>query len=412
MYLDDALRQLGEEKSIPAFPLELRETPYVDGPDDLRLDASTVQKYAEYCLLQEDAVERMLQAAAIAEKKEALATVAKSIFRAVFLMDYMAMCNAAPWPSFERSLGELSQTFYLVIVTGFVPLVKKYHTKAGYSDEMTRHTCAIIGSVSRTHQAFNGVPGILPPGEFTWMRNFTIPGMNYVHIGRFGFMTEPSWLQAAVYRHKKTKEVVAYQASKTSFAADGFASDGNPDNPEKDFESVFEVRDGSLYGNRITADGRAEKIVSSIPLDEYELMIGAGAPVLGMHIPSGGGMTPDLVDQSLRDAKRFFSTLPDPSKRPKAIICSSWIFNPNLSDFLPPTANLIQLQKRVHLIPRNSSTQDGLWFLFHHKGSFDPATAERRTSMQRAVLDYLEKGGRWRCGCMFLLMDEIPDETC
>ncbi|MDH7571898.1 MAG: hypothetical protein QHJ73_20145, partial [Armatimonadota bacterium] len=48
----------------------------------------------------------------------------------------------------------------------------------------------------------------------------------------------------------------------------------------------------------------------------------------------------------------------------------------------------------------------GLWFLFF-QDQFDPATAPRETSVQRAVLQFLEAGNIWRGGGMFYLTDDL-----
>jgi len=42
-------------------------------------------------------------------------------------------------------------------------------------------------------------------------------------------------------------------------------------------------------------------------------------------------------------------------------------------------------------VPAPCRPNDGLWFVFLQT-RFDPATAPRETSLQRAVLDYLGKG--------------------
>ena len=92
---------------------------------------------------------------------------------------------------------------------------------------------------------------------------------------------------------------------------------------------------------------------------------------------------------------------------PAAIVCSSWIFNPNLPEILPPESNLVRLLKRVHPIPCASTKTDGLWFIFLHEGAFELLKAPRKTSLQKAVTRYIENGGRWRIGGMFLPLDEI-----
>jgi len=97
-----------------------------------------------------------------------------------------------------------------------------------------------------------------------------------------------------------------------------------------------------------------------------------------------------------------------PSHGTPAIVCWSWLFNPNLPEVIPPEANLNKLLKRVHLMPVPSGPTDGLGFVFPNN-VFTPDAAEQRTSLQRAIMTYIRNGGRWRCGSMFVDMDEIED---
>ena len=98
---------------------------------------------------------------------------------------------------------------------------------------------------------------------------------------------------------------------------------------------------------------------------EYDLILGHGMPVLDMHIPSGGGMTSEESERSFRLAKQFFTEHSGSDNMPAAIVCSSWIFNPNLPEILPPESNLVRLLKRVHPIPR-ASTKNHLCSILCH----------------------------------------------
>jgi hypothetical protein len=82
------------------------------------------------------------------------------------------------------------------------------------------------------------------------------------------------------------------------------------------------------------------------------------------------------------------------------------MFNTQLEEILPPEANLVRFMREVYLFPVPSSGNDGLWFLFLQE-HFDPKTAPRQTSLQRAVLEYLAKGHRWRGGGMFYLLEDL-----
>ena len=87
-------------------------------------------------------------------------------------------------------------------------------------------------------------------------------------------------------------------------------------------------------------------------------------------------------------------------------MCCSWIFSPNLTNFLPADSNLVNFTKEVYLFPASSPRQAGIWFFFY-QDKFDPKTAPRKTSLQKTLAEYLEQGGDLRVGGMFLLLDDI-----
>ncbi|MEM2885352.1 MAG: hypothetical protein QXF24_04605 [Thermoproteota archaeon] len=128
-------------------------------------------------------------------------------------------------------------------------------------------------------------------------------------------------------------------------------------------------------------------------------------PVLEMHIPAGARITLDVCAESFREAKRFFQRhYPTPAAR--AIVSSSWMFSPLLNQLLPADSNLVRFMRELYLYPTNSRSRSGPWFVFLQE-QFDPATAPRKTRLQRAILDHLQAGNFWRDGGMFFMLDDL-----
>jgi hypothetical protein len=84
----------------------------------------------------------------------------------------------------------------------------------------------------------------------------------------------------------------------------------------------------------------------------------------------------------------------------------SWIFGPQLESYLPASTNLVRLLREVYLYPVLTSPRDGLYYLFGDD-EVDLETAPRDTSLRRATLEYLEQGGPWRCGGMYILGEDL-----
>jgi hypothetical protein len=89
-----------------------------------------------------------------------------------------------------------------------------------------------------------------------------------------------------------------------------------------------------------------------------------------------------------------------------AMVCNSWILNTQIETILPADSNLVRHMRDLYLFPVRSSGRDGLWNIFLQE-PVDLGTAPRDTSLQRAVLRFLEAGNAWRGGGMFVLREHV-----
>lgn len=404
MTLAEALLKIGEADKINSFPEEWRDSQFTSWHADPSFDSETIRESASFCGFNDDEVAQLVATASKAASDEALGIVIKSLFRAVFTGDK----NRMRWPyvTFTAHLGNDDGAATIIAALGMVPLVREMHERNNVDEKITRDTCRQIKDYSNTFVTGRGRVGIYP-NQFGWLRNYIIDSLLYLRFSRFEFMTKSDYLPARVYCHKVTREKVVFVGEELNFDKSGFALEWGDATPETAFRSSFEIKDNIACGNTVDPEGRTSEETMSINLAEYDLVLGPDMPVLDMHIPAGGGMTPEIADKSFSDAKKFYMSLPDESRRPYGAICHSWIFNPNLPEILPESSNLNKLLKKVHLLPRPCPATDGLWFIFLTDGAFDIKTARRDTSLQKSVLEYIESGKRWRTGGMFILMDDI-----
>lgn len=122
-----------------------------------------------------------------------------------------------------------------------------------------------------------------------------------------------------------------------------------------------------------------------------------GMPVLGVHIPETGPLTPAACDASLRRARPFFAR--HLGVDCQVATCTSWLLDPQLAEYLPAAANIIRFQRRFHLLPqpdpgRDVGDRDILEFVFHRTDP-DLDALPQRTTLQRAVVTRLRGGGHW-----------------
>jgi len=131
----------------------------------------------------------------------------------------------------------------------------------------------------------------------------------------------------------------------------------------------------------------------------------AGDWVLAVHIPESGPLLPELVDESLRAAREFFPRhFPD---RPAEIVtCDSWMLDPFLLDRMAPTSNVGSFIRRFTPFgDRTDAHTDALYFVFRTRDLTRLAELPRATSLQRAVLERLDRDESWQIAWGYLVLE-------
>jgi hypothetical protein len=119
-----------------------------------------------------------------------------------------------------------------------------------------------------------------------------------------------------------------------------------------------------------------------------------GAPVLGVHIPDSGPLWPAQCDASFGAAVTFFAAHFPEHAAPLAV-CTSWLLDDQLCEYLSPESNIIRFQRRFELVPGvHESDASAFHFVF---GMTPAAAAQRapRTTLERALLDHVAAGRHW-----------------
>ena len=93
----------------------------------------------------------------------------------------------------------------------------------------------------------------------------------------------------------------------------------------------------------------------------------------------------------LRQAFQFFARY-YPERPFKACFCHTWFFSPQLQQIVPLESNIVRFQREFYLFPF-AGKLGFLWFYVFGEGVKDRASAPDKTSMQRAVLNWIDNGG-------------------
>jgi hypothetical protein len=139
---------------------------------------------------------------------------------------------------------------------------------------------------------------------------------------------------------------------------------------------------------------------------EWEVALAPGDPVINTHIPESGPLKPVDCRKSIFRARDFFAKyLPDYPW--KAIVCDSWLLDPQLPKILPPTSNILAFQNAAYLLPFPGEA-DTVFRCFGVKGARDGvATVPLRTSLQHTFAKFLKDGHRFHYGSGVLLRGDL-----
>lgn len=301
----------------------------------------------------------------------------------------------------EKELG----CFSFVVGLAFLPIYSSEQREYGIPENIISDSLKQLACYEYNFYRGNEDTGI-NIGQLCWLHVY-MPPARYFRLGRLEFQYKKYSLPFHVYRNKADGTTVALCAQDTWFDENGNACFAGCDRPATAWKADFKILDDGVEGIAVMSGGYVQREPVFLPSDEWEPVLTTGDPVVAMHIPSGGGMKPELVRDSMERAFEFYDRY-FPDVRIKAITCSSWIFSTQLSECLPPDSNILALQRMVNLVPE-SCPPNGLWFLFLKYPPYNPETLPRDTSMRRNVADWLAKGNTFRAGAMYITREEVAN---
>ncbi|MFE1447305.1 acyltransferase domain-containing protein [Streptomyces olivaceoviridis] len=254
--------------------------------------------------------------------------------------------------------AELRDTFAVHVLLAALPRTQAHHRARGVPADVSRRTLADLGRHLAVHRRRHGRVGVQ---SWRWLvRHFR--GELY-QLGRLQFE------RARLGDHDaRVTAPTGLDAAAGLDAAPGLGAAAGPD----------------------AAPGLdAEPGLDAAP----------GTPCLNLHIPDfHGPLTPSACDRSLALAREFFARC-FPEERPVAVLCHSWLLDPQLRRYLPADSNILRFQERFRIARELSEPADTepVRFVFGDP-DLPVATLPRRTSLERAVGDHLRAGGHWYIG--------------
>lgn len=159
--------------------------------------------------------------------------------------------------------------------------------------------------------------------------------------------------------------------------------------------------DGFVRGHLCGGDGRIDRAKTSLDLTEWEEILKGGDAVINLHIPADGPLDTDACRAVMARMKTIFRDYIGTDV--KALICESWLLDPQFPAILPEDSNLVRFQRLGHILPYIGCA-DTVMRVYGVKardgGSIDAWPL--RTGLQRRLAAFSRSGGRFRNGFFYI----------
>ena len=163
-----------------------------------------------------------------------------------------------------------------------------------------------------------------------------------------------------------------------------------------------EETDDFFVGHPFNEQGWVEKEKVSLSKSEWKKVLEKGDPVVSVHIPPTGKLTPELVDETLEETRTFLARYYSDFSY-KAFFCHSWMMDPQLDEMLGTESNIVKFARRFTRLSYQSAGQAIFTFIFMKPDmNFDIKDLPENTTLERkAKQHYLDGKAIYECGGFF-----------
>lgn len=318
---------------------------------------------------------------------------------------------AFPMP--KALLGEKAGFLLNIASLGAVLKAIENYRKDLVPEETIRYTLSTaLGGLVQDPRYKKPSGGGMSAAVFSWLRLYVTGRL--IQLGRFNFkLMETNPFGVVLQNKADRRKVMLFEGGKKCNSKGYLFRDKTVfDQPYTDpyaegaFTTELEITDKGWSGNPVDPYGFILPQKQFFSAEEWDVILEPGDVMIDMHIPGGGGMTPELCKESFRLAKEYFSKR-YAGKFKEVVICHSWIFNTQFEEKMPD-GNLGKQMKECYLFPHASNGQDGMFFLFgKYMKEEDFATAPRDTRLRSTMLDLAQTPEQLRCGGMIYFLEDL-----
>ncbi len=309
---------------------------YLRAPDQLRADAV-------WCGLAPASCDLLVQAASeLLRRPERLADLARCA-AALFGPDEW---KGADWQDTPRDASPGEQFFLMLPLLQHLPVTRAAYARRAIPESVLRETLADLQLWVDTQVERTGQAGFREAG---WLREHF--GLRVIRLGRLQFQPATYAAPFTVLVHRRTGETrLAAHAGRSITAGGVFADSEGATGPF--IELTCEERDGEIRrAHLVRPDGRIAAEPAALEPGGWDKRLTTGDAVLALHIPAGAPLAFEACRDSFQRADAFYPRYFADQPAPRGVVCGSWLFNPDLSDLLPPESNIVRFQQAFHRHP-------------------------------------------------------------
>jgi hypothetical protein len=363
--------------------------------------------------IQEEAVSELVQMIHLVENDPFLRTFLdefheKTAIRGEWHRDWSPLAYD---PQVQAVLGERTSMFYLLAYLAAVPFTAQEYRRRGIGMDVFHDSLLDFPNYMGDYFRDHGQWGY---SQFMWIWNHLT--LNLFRLGRLQYILTTLESKMTAFRRKADRRILLLADPEIELRADGCAlgsgalppqfqaetardypamanlfSKSSMDQPETGWLPEFRELPDGWQGNPVSPYGNVLNTTVMLSKADWDLVLQHGDQLLDIHIPRKNPLTVETCSASLRQALDFFECqIPD--HPPKVFFCHTWFFTPQLQQILPAESNIVRFQREFYLHPHPGSP-GFLWSYVFGEKVRDPASAPRDTSLQRAVLEWLTKGG-------------------
>ena len=322
----------------------------------------------------------------IAAGKSLAKDPANSLY-AYFLAELMHRGNSAAIKRAGAPRASLGSVEYdslpLFSILWCIPTMLAEHRRRGIPEWVSESTVGMVENQIGDFVALMGHVGI---SRFTlWMTSFI--ACRIIRVGRFNL--EVKTFDDKYKLIRRGARIVPLADGHTYHSSGRVLGSAGCEDEEGAFTPVFVETDEYFEG--AVCDGvRCGGVERFYKADGWELFIASGDPLVSVHIPSGGPLTPEVVSRDLKIGGDIIRAAYGDFK---AYYCSSWLLDSEIKDITGRESNITRFGDRFVRYPIKSNGGAVYTYVWHLPPTTPPDALPDAGSFANAIRAHIASGG-------------------